>query len=80
MKLPNFASVAILMGLVVFLETLAAGAEDASSALWIPAAVLVVSAVAKGLQVFIQNQQAANGPAAMSLDGQPGAVKRWLLD
>lgn len=81
MKLPNVLSTALLLALVAFLEYLAAGADQLVPALWVPVAVLLLTAAAKALQVYLEQAQ-AGGPAAMSADGTPqaGAVRRWLLD
>lgn len=79
MKLPNVLSTALLLALVAFLEYLAAGADQLVPALWVPVAVLLLTAAAKALQVYLEH---ADGPASMSSDGAPtaGAVRRWLLD
>lgn len=81
MKLPNVLSTALLMALVVFLEYLAAGADQLVPALWVPVAVLLLTAAAKALHVYLEQAQ-AGGPVSMSADGVPqaGAVRRWLLD
>lgn len=80
MQFPNVASLAIIAALIAALNYIAAGAEGVSSEWWIPALVLVLGAIAKALQVYLQRAEA--GPAAMSSDGAPtaGAVRRWLLD
>ena len=80
MQFPNVASLALIAALIAALEFVAAGAEGVSSAWWIPALVLVLGAIAKALQVYLQRAEA--GPAAMSSDSVPtaGAVRRWLLD
>lgn len=76
MKFPNVASLALLAALVAALEFIAAGAEGVSTAWWIPALVLILGAVAKALQVYLSR---AEGDAR-TLDSQPSAMRRWLLD
>ena len=78
MQFPNVASLALIAALVAALEFLAAGAEGVSDAWWIPAAVLVIGAVAKGLQVYLQ--QARTSRAAEANAVAPSPVRRWLLD
>lgn len=76
MQLPNVASLALIAALIAALEFITAGAEGVSDAWWIPALVLVLGAIAKGLQVYLT--RAEDGPRA--LDSQPSSVRRWLLD
>jgi hypothetical protein len=76
MQFPNVASLAIVAALIAALEFFVAGANGVSDAWWIPALVLVLGAIAKALQVYLQ--RAEDGPRA--LDSQPSAVRRWLLD
>ena len=76
MQFPNVASLALIAALVAALEFVVAGAEGVSDAWWIPALVLVLGAVAKALQVYLQ--QAGNN--ARALDAAPQSkARRWLL-
>ena len=75
MKLPNFASVAVLMGLVVFLETLAAGADQLVPTLWVPVVVLLLTAAAKAVEVY-RTSQAGD---VRTMDA-PSPMRRWLLE
>lgn len=79
MQLPNVASLAIIAAVIAAIEFVVAGADDLATASWQAIAVLVLGAIAKALQVYLQRAEA--GPASMSADGKPqaGAVRRWLL-
>ena len=57
MQFPNVASLAIIAALIAALNYIAAGAEGVSSAWWIPALVLVLGAIAKALQVYLQRAE-----------------------
>ena len=76
MQLPNVASLALIAAIVAALEFFVAGADGLGDAWWIPALVLVLGAVAKALQVYLQQA----GGDARALDSQPPPVRRWLLD
>ena len=60
MKLPNVASIIFIAALAAALEYVASGAEQAYSAWWVPLAVLIIGAIAKGLQVYVQGAK-SNG-------------------
>ena len=78
MKIPNVLSAGILLALVTFLEYLAAGADQLVPTLWVPVVVLLLTAGAKALQVYIQSQPSSE---ARALDKAPQSpVRRWLLD
>ncbi len=76
MQFPNVASLAIIAALIAALNYIAAGAEGVSTAWWIPALVLVLGAIAKALQVYLQRAESE----ARALDSQPSRLRRWLLD
>ena len=76
MQVPNVASLAIIAALIAALNYIAAGAEGVSTAWWIPALVLVLGAIAKALQVYLQRVESE----ARALDSQPSQLWRWLLD
>ena len=76
MQFPNVASLAIIAALIAALNYIAAGAEGVSTAWWIPALVLVLGAIAKARQVYLQ--RAEDGPRALS--SQKPLVQRWLID
>jgi hypothetical protein len=76
MQFPNVASLAIIAALIAALNYIAAGAEGVSTAWWIPALVLVLGAIAKALQVYLQRAESE----ARALDSQPSQLRRWLLD
>jgi len=76
MQFPNVASLSIIAALIAALNYIAAGAEGVSSELWIPALVLVLGAIAKALQVYLQRAESE----ARALDSQPSRLRRWLLD
>ncbi len=76
MQFPNVASLAVIAALVAALEFIVAGAEGVSDAWWIPAIVLVLGAIAKALQVYLQ--QARDNARALDVV-PPSKVRRWLL-
>ena len=76
MQFPNVASLAIIAALIAALNYIAAGAEGVSTAWWIPALVLVLGAIAKALQVYLQRAESE----ARALDSQPSQVRRWLVE
>lgn len=76
MQFPNVASLAIIAALIAALNYIVAGAEGVSTAWWIPALVLVLGAIAKALQVYLQRAESE----ARALDSQPSQLRRWLLD
>jgi hypothetical protein len=76
MQFPNVASLALIAALIAALEFVAAGAEGVSSEWGIPALVLVLGAIAKALQVYLQRAESE----ARALDSQPSQLRRWLLD
>lgn len=81
MKLPNVASLAIIAAVVAALEYIAANANGTSAAWWIPVLILVVGALAKAGQVYLQAVKAAEqGARAVEPDEQPGKMRSWLLD
>lgn len=81
MQFPNVASLAIIAALIAALEFVAAGAEGVSSEWWIPALVLVLGAIAKALQVYLQRAEAGE-PSARDVDTylHQTPQRRWLLD
>jgi hypothetical protein len=76
MQFPNVASLAVIAALVAALEFVVAGAEGVSDAWWIPAIVLVLGAIAKALQVYLQ--QARDNARGLDVV-PPSKVRRWLL-
>jgi hypothetical protein len=76
MQFPNVASLAVIAALVAALEFIVAGAEGVSDAWWIPAIVLVLGAIAKALQVYLQ--QARDNARGLDVV-PPSKVRRWLL-
>lgn len=81
MQFPNVASLALIAALIAALEFVAAGAEGVSSEWWIPALVLVLGAIAKALQVYLQRAEAGE-PSARGVDTylHQTPQRRWLLD
>ena len=75
MQLPNVASLALIAAIVAALEFFVAGADGLGDAWWIPALVLVLGAVAKALQVYLQQEGNAR-----AMDYEPAPLVRWLLD
>jgi hypothetical protein len=64
MKLPNVLSLAIVAGITVALQVVAAGADELVPALWAPVLVAVVAAVLKAVQVYAQSR--GNGDVVMA--------------
>ena len=80
MKLPNVASIIFIAALAAALEYVASGAEQAYSAWWVPVLVLVVGAIAKGLQVYVQGAKASGEIRSASERKAANPIRRMLLD
>jgi hypothetical protein len=80
MKLPNVASIIFITALAAALEYVASGAQQAYSAWWVPVLVLVVGAIAKGLQVYVQGAKDADAVRSADERKANGLVRRTLLD
>lgn len=80
MKLPNVASLALIAAVVAALEYVASGAEAAYSAWWVPVLVLVVGAIAKGLQVYVQGAKTNGEIRTAEQRKANGLLRRTLLD
>lgn len=82
MKLPNVLSVAVILAIAAMLEYIASGADQIVPVVWVPVVMLLLTGVAKALQVYAESTKAAN-PEARAVNEpqpQPGKVRRWLLD
>ncbi len=80
MKLPNILSIAFIAALAAALEYVASGAQQAYSAWWVPLAVLIIGAIAKGLQVYVQGAKTNGEIRSASERKQHGIIRRALLD
>ena len=80
MKLPNIASIIFIAALAAALEYVASGAEQAYSAWWVPVLVLVVGAVAKGLQVYVEGAKSNDVVRTANERKQHSVLRRTLLD
>ena len=82
MKLPNVASLALIAAVVAALEFIASGAEGAYTAWWVPVLVLVVGALAKAGQVYLEQAKAGADTVVMDATERKAAnpVRRVLLD
>jgi hypothetical protein len=80
LKLPNVASIIFITALAAALEYVASGAEAAYSAWWVPVLVLVVGAVAKGLQVYVQGAKTNGEIRTAEQRKANGLLRRTLLD
>lgn len=80
MKLPNIGSIIFITALAAALEYVASGAEAAYSAWWVPVLVLVVGAIAKGLQVYVQGAKDADAVRSADERKANGLLRRTLLD
>jgi hypothetical protein len=80
LKLPNIGSIIFITALAAALEYVASGAEAAYSAWWVPVLVLVVGAIAKGLQVYVQGAKDADAVRSADERKANGLLRRTLLD
>lgn len=80
MKLPNVASIIFITALAAALEYVASGAQQAYNAWWVPVLVLVVGAIAKGLQVYAQGAKASGEIRTAQERHDNGLLRRTLLD
>ena len=82
MKLPNVLSLAIVAGVTIALQVIAAGADELVPALWAPVLVALIGAVLKAVQVYAQSH--GDAPDTMVLDASErkaaNPVRRVLLD
>ena len=80
MKLPNVVSLAIVAGITIALQVIAAGADELVPALWAPVLVAVVAAVLKAVQVYAQSR-GTNGEIRTAEERkQASLIRRTLLD
>lgn len=80
MKLPNVFSAALLLAIAATLEYIATHPENLGTAVWVPLAVLFIAAVAKGLQVYAQEQPHNGEVMAAAERKQHSKLRRTLLD
>lgn len=80
MKLPNVISAALLLAVAAALEYIATHPENLGTAVWVPIAVLLIAAVAKAIQVYVQEQPHNGEVMAASERKQHGKLRRTLLD
>lgn len=80
MRLPNIGSIIFITALAAALEYVASGAQQAYSAWWVPVLVLVVGAIAKGLQVYVQGAKASGEIRTAQERHDNGLLRRTLLD
>lgn len=80
MKLPNAVSVVALLAIVAGLEYIVANAAQLGSASWVPLVVGVAAIVAKGIQVYVQENGQENVLRAPAERKQHGKLRRTLLD
>ncbi len=80
MKLPNVASIIFIAALAAALEYVASGAQQAYSAWWVPLAVLIIGAIAKGLQVYVEGAKTNGEIRTAEERKQSSLIRRTLLD
>lgn len=76
MNLPNVLSTAVILAIVAFLEYIAAGADSIFPTIWVPVAVLLLSGIAKALQVYLEAQR---GTVTTMRSANGGKLRQWLL-
>ncbi len=74
MQAPNVLSVAIIVGVIALCEGLADTLPGLGKA-WVPFAVVLLGALVKGLQVYLQDQRAVRSMAGV----RGHKVRRWLI-
>ena len=80
MKLPNVLSTAVILAIAAFLEYIATGAESIFPSIWVPIAVLLLTGVAKGLQVYAENAKTNGEIRAAAERKRNGLLRRTMLD
>ena len=80
MNLPNVASIIFIAALAAALEYVASGAQQAYSAWWVPLAVLIIGAIAKGLQVYVEGAKTNGEIRTAEERKQSSLIRRTLLD
>lgn len=80
MQLPNVVSTALILAVASVLAALAADPGAWGSAAWVPLLVLVLGAVAKGLQVYAQESRTSDEVRSASERKQHGKLRRMLVD
>ena len=79
MQLPNVLSTAVILAIAAFLEYIATGADSIFPSIWVPVAVLLLTGIAKALQVYAQ-EQTTNGEIRTATERkQHGLLRRTLL-
>lgn len=78
MKLPNVLSVALIAALIAFLQYIASDAGALFPAPWVPVAVLVIGALVKALQVYLEQRDADT--VVMAARERNGLLRRTFLD
>lgn len=76
MQAPNVVSVAIIVAVIAGLEMLGTRLPALAEP-WVPIAVIVIAAIVKGLQVYLQQQ--GGGPEQMTALVSDGPWHRWLV-
>lgn len=77
MKLPNVLSTAVVLSVAFLLEYLSGGIDQVVPSVWVPASVLLLTGVAKALQVYAEQQRSeAAGDRGVAV----GFVGRVLRD
>lgn len=74
MQAPNVVSIAIIVAVIAGLEMLGTRLP-ALDELWVPVVVIVIAAIVKGLQVYLQQQITV----ALAASKPPPFLRRWLV-
>jgi len=80
MKLPNVVSIALIAALIAFLQYIATDAGVLFPAPWVPVAVLLIGALVKALQVYLEQRPTGNEIRTADERKANGLLRRTLLD
>jgi len=80
MKLPNVASLILIAAIVAALDFVASGMAQAYNAWWVPVAVLLMGAVAKAGQVYLEGAKTNGEIRTAEQRKANGLLRRTLLD
>lgn len=75
MNAPNVVSVAVIVGIIALCQGLAE-TIPALGEPWVPVAVLLLSGIAKALQVYLEAQR---GTVTTMRSANGGKLRQWLL-
>ena len=79
MKLPNAISIAAIVGIIALCQGLSETLPVLGQP-WVPIAVIVLGALAKGLQVYVEAQKTSGEIRGASERKAANPVRRWLVD